>query len=783
MKTNKSMVSTLKPVVVAVSMAIGQQAFACETSLVVNSIDDPTGDLTTFEEAMAATADCGEQDISITFAENLAGQIISHGDYTYGLYGGNNYTITGPQAERVIIQKSSSSYELFNIAEAGTLKLSNVELDGQQVVNRAHSAINVSAADSSLEIDNVKIHGFYGYDVYGAAIRSEYGGPLTIRNSEISDNKTYRRGGGVHAFDSSLEIIDSVFDGNLAEGDISYSGGGAISFSGEYGSAELSISGSTFRNNRARNYGGAIYQSTSRSVVIEDSIFENNSVTAASNEYGTGAAAEAHGGAITLDRSTGVTVSGSQFNNNSATNYGGAMYIGRSGRSGNIQISDTTFTGNQAIYSAGESTLAHGGAIYVGAAVGDPVTISLSDTSIVDGGADGNGGGVYIQGAGVTFIIDASRITNNSADDGGGIYNENLLTVRNSIIEKNSANSAFGGGIFTGNSEMSTTTLINSTFFENRAVTSGDEIYTQAGGATNMANVLVVNNNVEVVDDCFGALSKNVTNWVQDGTCSSMFIGDPELFDPENGDLRPIPSSSAVNAGDNSESPETDFNGTIRPQELYADIGAYEYNPDGDFDGDGINDPEDAFPLDDSETLDTDGDGIGNNTDTDDDNDGVADSDDAFPLDDSETIDTDGDGIGNNSDVDDDGDGVADSDDAFPLDDSETLDTDGDGTGNNSDVDDDGDGVADSDDAFPLDDSETLDTDGDGIGNNSDTDDDGDGVADSDDAFPLDASRSEESISSGGGAMNWLWALVLLFVRRVPLSISTARKKLCGREK
>ena len=77
--------------------------------------------------------------------------------------------------------------------------------------------------------------------------------------------------------------------------------------------------------------------------------------------------------------------------------------------------------------------------------------------------------------------------------------------------------------------------------------------------------------------------------------------------------------------------------------------------------------------------------------------------DDAFPLDAAETLDTDGDGTGNNADLDDDNDGVNDVDDAFPLDAAETLDTDGDGTGNNADLDDDNDGVVDADDERPLD--------------------------------------------------------------------------------
>jgi hypothetical protein len=158
---------------------------------------------------------------------------------------------------------------------------------------------------------------------------------------------------------------------------------------------------------------------------------------------------------------------------------------------------------------------------------------------------------------------------------------------------------------------------------------------------------------------------------------------------------------------------------------------------DTDDDGDGVNDAQDAFSKDATETIDSDSDGIGNNADTDDDGDGVADGLDAFPLDAAETLDTDSDAIGNNADTDDDGDSVLDTADAFPLDATETIDTDSDGIGNNADTDDDGDSVLDTADAFPLDATETIDTDSDGIGNNTDSDDDGDGVLDAADAFPL----------------------------------------------
>ncbi len=104
------------------------------------------------------------------------------------------------------------------------------------------------------------------------------------------------------------------------------------------------------------------------------------------------------------------------------------------------------------------------------------------------------------------------------------------------------------------------------------------------------------------------------------------------------------------------------------------------------------------------------------------DRDGVPDLADDFPFDPTETVDSDDDGVGDNSDDDDDGDGVDDDRDQFPDDPDEAFDTDGDGDGNNADTDDDNDGVLDAADAFPLDPRETRDSDSDGVGDNADPD-------------------------------------------------------------
>ena len=163
-----------------------------------------------------------------------------------------------------------------------------------------------------------------------------------------------------------------------------------------------------------------------------------------------------------------------------------------------------------------------------------------------------------------------------------------------------------------------------------------------------------------------------------------------------------------------------------------------------------------------NETLDTDGDGVGDNSD-------------AFPNDASETLDSDGDGVGDNSDVfpfnaleslDSDGDGVGDNTDAFPNDANETTDTDGDGIGDNSDPnptqhsgdDSDGDSIANADDAFPNDATQWLDIDGDGYGDNA--------TGNSPDTF-VDISTQWSDTDGDGYGDNWgnsTWNSTRLFI-------------------
>ena len=164
-----------------------------------------------------------------------------------------------------------------------------------------------------------------------------------------------------------------------------------------------------------------------------------------------------------------------------------------------------------------------------------------------------------------------------------------------------------------------------------------------------------------------------------------------------------------------------------------------------DSDGDGVEDSIDAFPNDPTEWVDTDLDGIGNNSDTDDDNDGFLDTIEILagsdPIDsNSIPLDTDSDGIIDLVDDDDDGDGFLDTLEIIvgtdPLDNSSyPLDTDLDLEIDFYDTDDDNDGQSDlvelecgSDPLNNL--SRANDTDFDGIPDCLDIDDDNDGFND-----------------------------------------------------
>lgn len=160
---------------------------------------------------------------------------------------------------------------------------------------------------------------------------------------------------------------------------------------------------------------------------------------------------------------------------------------------------------------------------------------------------------------------------------------------------------------------------------------------------------------------------------------------------------------------------------------------------DPDDDNDNVNDGDDAFPFDSSESRDADGDRIGDNADPNDDNDLHLDENDncQFVANDQQ-LDTDADAAGDACDADDDNDGVDDAEDVSSLDPTACRDFDVDSCDDCS-IGMDGFG--------PLVDfnvsNDGLDTDQDGQCNVGDTDDDNDTVNDEVDNCPLVANMDQ----------------------------------------
>ncbi|TQV89489.1 Calx-beta domain-containing protein [Aliikangiella coralliicola] len=336
-------------------------------------------------------------------------------------------------------------------------------------------------------------------------------------------------------------------------------------------------------------------------------------------------------------------------------------------------------------------------------------TVNISGLTFTKGRAGSTARGGAIENSGI-MTIDRCQFIENEAFHGGAVSNNVEISIYNSIFSKNKARSLGGG--FHSIASATRSTIWNSTFYENQGLHVSHAINTESTAL--MHNVLVIGGFPD--EECFNLEPLEKTNnWVEDGSCSAQYSGELRLVNPDNGDFRPYPGSGVIDAGTNNAALLTDFEGNPRLRNGKVDIGAIEYDPNGDFDGDGFSDSDEidngtdvlkkrSFPAD------NDGDFISDLNDPDDDNDGYSDSDEtdngSDPFNAASTPpDNDGDFISDLNDSDDDNDGVADDEDAFPFDANESQDLDGDGVGDNSDTDIDGDGMGnDYENNFGLDD-------------------------------------------------------------------------------
>ncbi len=187
---------------------------------------------------------------------------------------------------------------------------------------------------------------------------------------------------------------------------------------------------------------------------------------------------------------------------------------------------------------------------------------------------------------GVTF-------SGNSGQSGGGMHNDNSSpTLANVVFVDNMAQSGNGGGMF--NCVGSSPTLVNVTFSLNSAIDGGgiynwDEsnptlVNTILWGNTAWTGVQEISNNVSCIPTISHSLiegSGGSGSWDTNlGTdLGNNIDADPLFVDAPVGDLRLIPISPAVDAGDNAAIPggvTTDLDGNPRIANEIVDMGAYE---------------------------------------------------------------------------------------------------------------------------------------------------------------------------------------------------------------
>ena len=371
---------------------------------------------------------------------------------------------------------------------------------------------------------------------FGGAILN-WQGTLSIVNSRFSDNLAEYDGGAIYSRDGTLSISDSAFSDNLADDN-----GGAIYNS----NGTLSIVNSAFSRNLADENGGAIYNRGGELSISDNSAFNQNSAK--------------YGGAVHNSGYGELSISDSIFRNNSADVYGGAIR-----NHGELSISDSVFRNN----SAG----------LWGGAIRNHGELSISD-SVFSGNSALYGGAIYNGGDGKLSIV-SSTFSHNSANGGGAIVNTGELSIVNSAFSHNSADDdEDGGAIYNVND--GDLRISNSTFSDNSA-RGGGAIYNGEDGKLRITNSIIAGGRGWRACYSSSRIRRNIGNFIQDGSCSSDFSGDPmlgELIEPEDGSPAYFPllaGSPAIDAADDGYCPETDQIGTVRPQGTGCDIGAIEY--------------------------------------------------------------------------------------------------------------------------------------------------------------------------------------------------------------
>ncbi|MEM9836106.1 MAG: right-handed parallel beta-helix repeat-containing protein [Bacteroidota bacterium] len=296
-----------------------------------------------------------------------------------------------------------------------------------------------------------------------------------IENCIFQGNTSDERAGAIYLVRANSTIRNCIFQDNTA----TQFRGGSIYFFDE-GQAHV-LENCIFQNNNSGAIGNNIYQQGLARLDFKNCQFSGNG-----NLENT-----ADGGAISIignselsDTPIEINIDSCTFSQNQSNEWGGALFVQGQNTLVDLNISNTEFFGN--------NSASLGGVMYARSAVQgeyDNVTFAFNDAAF--------GGALYLRAFPVVDSIfdrpnakhifrNSSFILNSASGQGGAIDVRNADTeFYNCVFSKNlvvfgeDSEDAGGGGaiIVNGDSGIVTTSLlVNNTFFENISVNTGDDI-------------------------------------------------------------------------------------------------------------------------------------------------------------------------------------------------------------------------------------------------------------------------------------------------------------------
>jgi hypothetical protein len=344
----------------------------------------------------------------------------------------------------------------------------------------SNSMIDLSMAECEILMDDCEIDGVTNT---GSAppvmIVALFAGPSTILRSNFSNivplvpDFAVSFGGAITLETQLLTTIDSCRFINCGADLVA--GGAVVLFNvrPDITTSNAVVRNSYFANSRGR-IGGALYAQGQRSLLIENSIFQNNmaSQTGGAIAIGTSAGGTLQNATIAgcIFRSNLVRVSSlSSLSGDTSIASGGAVAI--DGPLETLIVRSNSFLNNSAVHSLG---WANGGALHVGAYFeikNSIVAQNTFDSNIALGWEPATGGGLSINGIS-SITVSNNRFSNNSAA---------ILASSPGFFDPMKRLS-FGGGAFIAGfaaSDRSTTLSLSGTSFDSNSAGQAGALHLQ----------------------------------------------------------------------------------------------------------------------------------------------------------------------------------------------------------------------------------------------------------------------------------------------------------------